>query len=214
MKTKNLWKNDVERAWDSHQRTLTTASASDIFTYGGLLDRVSSAGYETPIFAPGTVQMILEQKFSYDELKFISNARLAQMTIPDIDRLISLLEKLKNEINKLPLPANGILTSPSYQSPSWGYKPYYHPMQTTIQPLYGCPAPNAEKQAGPNEPDPQYTATATVSIDNPNGIVINTNPVSLAEDASAENILKYAEKLTNELAEDNADESKNNNDEG
>lgn len=209
---KKMWKNDVENAWGSHQRTLSTAAASDVFTYGGLLDRVSSAGYETPIFAPGTVQMILEQKFSYDELKFISNARLAQMTIPDIDRLISLLEKLKNEIHKLPLPANDILVSPSHQSPSWGYKPYYHPRQSTIQPLYGCPAPNCEEQAGPNEPDPQYTAT--LSVDNPDGITIDPNPVSLAEDASAENIFKYAEKLANELAEDNSDESKNNNDEG
>lgn len=204
---RKMWKNDVENAWNSHQRTLTTAAASDVFTYGGLLDRVSAAGYETPIFAPGTVQMLLEQKFSYDDLKFISNARLAQMTIPDIDRLISLLEKLKDEIKKLPVPENGI-----YQSPSWGYKPYYYPRQSTIQPLYGCPAPNNEEQAGPNEPDPQYTAT--VSVDNPDGIVINTNPVSLAEDASAENILKYAEKLANELAEDNTDESKNNNNEG
>lgn len=172
----------VESSWLSYQNKLTSAAASDVFTYGGLLDRVNSTGYETQLFVSGTVQMILEQKFSYDDLKFISNARLAQMTISDIDRLISLLEKLKKEIQKI--PENGILAPPSYQSPRWGYSPYYRPMQSTIQPLNGWSASN--------EPDPQYTST--LSAGDPDGITINPNPGSLIED--------------------NNNESENNNDKG
>ena len=145
---------DAEMAWNERQRKAQTAMTSDIYTNGGLLDRTSATGYEEPVFYPSTIRQILERDFSYEELKFISGARLANMSMTDIDRLISLLEKLKKSIKDIPV--NGLPTPVTPSTPSWG-TPYYG-FGGSVQPLYGCPIPQhveAEAQKGPNEPDEQ-----------------------------------------------------------
>ena len=146
---------DAENAWNEHQRKAATAMTSDIYTNGGLLDRTNAMGYEQPVFYPSTIQQILERDFSYEELKFISGARLANMSMTDIDRLISLLEKLKKSIKNI--PTNGLPTPVTPSTPSWN-NPYYYGIGGGVQPLYGCPIPQhveAEAQKGPNEPDEQ-----------------------------------------------------------
>ena len=151
---------DAENAWNEHQRKATTAMSSDIYTNGGLLDRTNSMGYETPVFYPPTIQQILERDFSYEELKFIAGARLPNMSMADIDRLISLLEKLKKSIKNI--PANGLPTPVTPSSPSWN-APYYG-FGGGVQPLYGCPIPQhveEEAQKGPNEPDEQSSDEKT-----------------------------------------------------
>lgn len=146
---------DAEMAWNERQRKAETAMTSDIYTNGGLLDRTNAMGYEQPAaFYPSTIQQILERDFSYEELKFIAGARLPNMSMTDIDRLISLLEKLKKSIKDIPV--NGLPTPVTPSTPSWG-TPYYG-IGGGVQPLYGCPIPQhveAEAQKGPNEPDEQ-----------------------------------------------------------
>jgi hypothetical protein len=152
---------DAEMAWNERQRKAQTAMTSDIYTNGGLLDRTSATGYEEPVFYPSTIRQILERDFSYEELKFISGARLANMSMADIDRLISLLEKLKKSIKNI--PANGLPTPVTPSTPSWG-TPYYG-FGGSVQPLYGCPIPQhveAEAQKGPNEPDDQEKETPSL----------------------------------------------------
>ena len=97
---------DAENAWNEHQRKAATAMTSDIYTNGGLLDRTNAMGYEQPAFYPSTTQQILERDFSYEELKFIAGARMSNMSMADIDRLISILEKLKKSIKNIPV--NGL----------------------------------------------------------------------------------------------------------
>ena len=152
---------DAENAWNEHQRKAATAMTSDIYTNGGLLDRTNAMGYEQPVFYPSTIQQILERDFSYEELKFISGARLANMSMADIDRLISLLEKLKKSVKDIPV--NGLPTPVTPSTPSWG-TPYYG-FGGSVQPLYGCPIPQhveAEAQKGPNEPDDQEKETPSL----------------------------------------------------
>ena len=146
---------DAENAWNEHQRKAATAMTSDIYTNGGLLDRTNAMGYDQPTFYPSPIQQILERDFSYEELKFISSARLNNMSMTDIDRLISLLEKLKKSIKDIPV--NGLPTPVTPSTPSWN-TPYYYGIGGGVQPLYGCPIPQhveAEAQKGPNEPDEQ-----------------------------------------------------------
>lgn len=152
---------DAEMAWNERQRKAQTAMTSDIYTNGGLLDRTSATGYEEPVFYPSTIRQILERDFSYEELKFISGARLANMSMADIDRLISLLEKLKKSVKDIPV--NGLPTPVTPSTPSWG-APYYG-FGGSVQPLYGCPIPQhveAEAQKGPNEPDDQEKETPSL----------------------------------------------------
>lgn len=153
---------DAENAWNEHQRKAATAMTSDIYTNGGLLDRTNAMGYEQPAFYPSTTQQILERDFSYEELKFIAGARLSNMSMADIDRLISLLEKLKKSIKNIPV--NGLPTPISPSTPSWN-TPYYYGIGGGVQPLYGCPIPQhveAEAQKGPNEPDEQEKETPSL----------------------------------------------------
>lgn len=151
---------DAENAWHEHQRKASTAMTSDIYTNGGLLDRNNSMGYEQPVFYPSTIQQILERDFSYEELKFVAGARLMTMSMTDIDRLISLLEKLKKSIKNI--PTNGLPTPVTPSTPSWN-TPYYG-FGGGVQPLYGCPIPQhveEEAQKGPNEPDEQSSDEKT-----------------------------------------------------
>lgn len=166
---------EAENAWNERQRKASTAMISDIYTNGGILDRINAMGYEQPMLYPSTIQQILERDFSYEELKFIAGARLPNMSMADIDRFISLLEKLKKCIKNI--PANGLPTPVTPSTPSWN-TPYYDGFGGGVQPSYPMEIPkewmgetpsdisrrqmgtddftaliNDDVQKGPNEPD-------------------------------------------------------------
>lgn len=138
---KPLGSQEAENAWYEHKRKSESAMSSDIYTNGGLLDRYNAMGYEQPMFYPSTIQQLLEKDFSYEELKFIAGARLMHMSMADIDRLISLLEKLKKSIKNI--PTNGLPTPVTPSTPSWN-NPYYG-FGGGVQPLYGCPIPQDQR---------------------------------------------------------------------
>ena len=131
--------SDVEQVWFEHQRKARESASNDIYTNGGLLDSSNSMGFQVlpPYGAPVISRDILENEFSYSELKFISNARLLAMTAPDVDKLILLLKRFKHflEVKGLTV-GQGTYGTPNYFIPQYN---------TNVQPLYGCPNPQDQR---------------------------------------------------------------------
>lgn len=173
---------EAETVWYNHSRAVQEAMNNDIYTNGGLLDNTTYAGYIVPQTFGSIGKTILEREFTYEELSFISRCRLHSITIGDLDRLISLLEKFRDKCKTAAFdPFFG--QSMPQQPPVWN-----NPYSSYVQPLYGAPVPmeipkewtgetpsdisrrqmgpknwgdysaqssNDEVQKGPNEPDEQ-----------------------------------------------------------
>lgn len=161
---------EAENVWHEHQRKAATAMTSDIYTNGGLLDRNNSMGYEQPVFYPSTIQQILERDFSYEELKFIAGARLMTMSMADIDRLISLLEKLKEFIKNI--PTNGLPTPVTPSTPSWN-TPYYgfgggvqpsYPMEIPKEWMGETPSDISRRQMSPKNWDDHFASLSNDDV--------------------------------------------------
>ena len=173
--------NEAEAAWLEQMSKYRAAMNNDIYTNGGLLDNTTKFGFNQPqIYGSDQLaKQILETEFTYEELSFISRCRLKSMTLPDIDRLVSLIERFKHSFEaKGRTMAQGINGTPNYFIPQYN---------TNVQPLYGAPVPmsippewkgetpcdlsrrqmgskewndyftslNNDVQKGPNEPDEQ-----------------------------------------------------------
>ena len=126
---------EVEQVWYEYQRKARDSASNDIYTNGGLLDSSNSMGYQVipPYGAPMISREILENEFSYGELKFISNARLLTMTVPDVEKLIMLLTRFKQSLEVKGLTSGqGTIGYPN------NFVPAYN---SNVQPLYGCPIP-------------------------------------------------------------------------
>lgn len=158
-KRKPLGSEEVENVWYTHKRVAQEAMNNDPYTNGGLLDSTNHLGYViAQPFGVGLAKVILEKEFTYEELQFISRCRLQNISAPDLDRLIALLNKFKKKLMTINWDAAMGNTAP-------GYNPSYNGWNNpnlfggpSIQPLYGCPIPQhveAEAQNGPNEPDEQ-----------------------------------------------------------
>lgn len=158
-KRKPLGSEEVENVWYTHKRVVQEAMNNDPYTNGGLLDSTNNLGYiVAQPFGVNPAKMILEKEFTYEELQFISRCRLQNISAPDLDRLIALLNKFKKKIIASNWDAVMNNTAP-------GYNPSYNGWNNpnlfggpSIQPLYGCPIPQhveEEAQKGPNEPDEQ-----------------------------------------------------------
>lgn len=178
---------EAETVWYNHSRAVQEAMNNDIYTNGGLLDNTTYAGYIVPQPFGSTGKTILEREFTYEELSFISRCRLHSITIGDLDRLISLLEKFRDKCKAL----DPFGQSMPQQPPVWN-----NPYSSYVQPLYGAPVPmeipkewmgetpsdisrrqmgpknwgdysapssNDEVQKGPNEPDEQEEKKASFS---------------------------------------------------
>lgn len=130
---------EVEQVWYEYQRKAREAATNDIYTNGGLLDSSNGMGFQVmpPYGAPVISRDILENYFSYSELKFISNARLLTMTAPDVDKLIMLLKRFKQtlEVKGLTM-GQGTNGTPNYFIPQYN---------SNVQPLYGCPIPQEQR---------------------------------------------------------------------
>lgn len=173
--------NEAEAAWLEQMSKYRTAMNNDIYTNGGLLDNTTKFGYNQPqIYGSNQLaRQILETEFTYEELSFISGCRLQNMTIPDMHRLRSLIERFEHCLKVRGLTAGqGTNGTPNYFIPQYN---------TNVQPLYGAPVPmsippewkgetpcdlsrrqmgskewndyfaslNNDVQKGPNEPDEQ-----------------------------------------------------------
>ena len=197
-----LGEAEVEHVWQQYNSVARAAMESDIYTHGGLLDTVQSPAF--PGFYASPTRGPIESSFTYEELQFISRCRLFSMTVPDIERLISLLNKFKDVLSNNSDPIN---TNGCGYFPQRTYRPFqpYVPQQSTVQPLYGCPAPNNASNDGIT-PRMDSNSLATISMPNENGIAINTEKVSLTEDSSAEAILKRAEEIDNAVRTESSDE--------
>lgn len=155
---KPLGSEEVENVWYTHKRVVQEAMNNDPYTNGGLLDSTNHLGYiVAQPFGVGLAKMILEQEFTYEELQFISRCRLQNISTPDLDRLIGLLNKFKEKIMSTNWENTMGNTVPGY-NPS--YNGWNNPnlFGGSVQPLYGCPIPQhveEEAQKGPNEPDEQ-----------------------------------------------------------
>lgn len=126
---------EVEQVWYEYQRKARDSASNDIYTNGGLLDSSNSMGYQVmpPYGAPMISREILENEFSYSELKFISTARLLTMTVPDVEKLIMLLTRFKQSLEVKGLTSGqGTIGYPN------NFVPAYN---SNVQPLYGCPIP-------------------------------------------------------------------------
>jgi hypothetical protein len=164
-KRKPLGSEEVENVWYTHKRVAQEAMNNDPYTNGGLLDSTNHLGYViAQPFGVGLAKMILEKEFTYEELQFISRCRLQNISAPDLDRLIALLNKFKKKLMTTNWDAAMGNTAP-------GYNPSYNGWNNpnlfggpSIQPLYGCPIPQhveEEAQKGPNEPDEQSSDEKT-----------------------------------------------------
>ena len=167
--------NEAEAAWLDQMSKYRTAMNNDIYTNGGLLDNTTKFGYAQPqMYGSNQIaRQILETEFTYEELSFISGCRLPSMTLPDIDRLMSLIKRFKQAFEAKGLTmGHGTVGYPN------NFVPQYN---TNVQPLYGAPAPMSippewmgvtssgisrrqmgtkdwdwdDVQKGPNEPDEQ-----------------------------------------------------------
>lgn len=130
---------EVEQVWYEYQRKARDSASNDIYTNGGLLDSSNSMGYQVmpPYGAPMISREILENEFSYSELKFISTARLLTMTVPDVEKLIMLLTRFKQSLEVKGLTSGqGTIGYPN------NFVPAYN---TNVQPLYGCPIPQDQR---------------------------------------------------------------------
>lgn len=130
---------DVEQVWFEHQRKSREAASNDIYTNGGLLDSSNGSGFQVlpPFGAPVISRDILENYFSYSELKFMSNARLLTMTVPEVDKLIMLLKRFKQS-----LEVKGLTMGQSTNGTPNYFIPQYN---SNVQPLYGCPIPQDQR---------------------------------------------------------------------
>lgn len=92
--------NEAESIWLDQMSKYRSAANNDIYTNGGLLDNVSKYGFNTPHVYNNFpfAKDVLEREFTYEELSFISRCRLTNITIPEIDRLISLIKKYKEKL--------------------------------------------------------------------------------------------------------------------
>ena len=111
--------NEAEAAWLEQMTKYRTAMNNDIYTNGGLLDNTTKFGFiQHQVY--GSTQLpkqILENEFTYEELSFISRCRLANMTIPDIDRLVKLIQRFRTK-----------LISSNYMQAQQNQTPYFYPM--------------------------------------------------------------------------------------
>ena len=132
---------EAETVWYNHRRAVQEAMNNDIYTNGGLLDNMTYAGYIVPQPFGSTGKTILEREFTYEELSFISRCRLHSITIGDLDRLISLLEKFRDKCKTVALDPFG--QPMPQQPPVWNnpYPSYGFGLNGNVQPLYGCPVP-------------------------------------------------------------------------
>lgn len=197
-----LGEAEVSNVWMQYNSIVRSAMENDVYTHGGLLDNVHP---QVPGFYASPTRTLIEGSFTYEEMQFISRCRLFSMTVPDIERLIGLLNKYKDVLsnNSDPINTNGYGYFP--QRTYRPFQPYYVPQQSTVQPLYGCPAPNSAPIDGIT-PRMDSNSLATISMPNENGIVLNTEKVSLTEDSSAEAILKRAEEIDNAVRAEKSDE--------
>ena len=134
--------NEAENAWLEQMTKFRTAANNDPYTNGGLLDSVNHLGYViAQPFGAGPAKMILEKEFTYEELQFISRCRLQNISLPDLERLISLLNRFKEKLMTTNWETTMGNTVPGY-TPS--YNGWNNPNMfggTSVQPLYGAPAP-------------------------------------------------------------------------
>lgn len=139
--------NEAEAAWLDQMSKYRTAMQNDIYSNGGLLDSTTKFGYMTPQVYGGISlgKDVLEREFTYEELAFISRCRLPGMTVPDIDRLISLIKKYKEKL----IAAN---VQQQTLQPGYSYRqvpaptPYYTYNGTPYAWLEGTPGPISEPE--------------------------------------------------------------------
>ena len=134
--------NEAENAWLEQMTKFRTAVNNDPYTNGGLLDSVNHLGYViAQPFGAGPAKLILEKEFTYEELQFISRCRLQNISAPDLDRLIALLNKFKKKLMTTNWETTMGNTAPGY-TPS--YNGWNNPNLfggSSVQPLYGAPVP-------------------------------------------------------------------------
>lgn len=192
---------EAETVWYNHRHAVQEAMNNDIYTYGGLLDNMSYAGYIVPQPFGSTGKTILEREFTYEELSFISRCRLHSITMGDLGRLISLLEKFRDKCKTTALDPFG--QPMPQQPPVWNNPPYYGGFGG-VQTLYGCPVPQNtyEAQKGPNEPDEQEEKQPSFSSS-----VWNNKPRTIAESLygmygvpNPGYVKKYPEETSNVLS--------------
>lgn len=134
--------NEAENAWLEQMTKFRTAVNNDPYTNGGLLDSVNHLGYViAQPFGAGPAKLILEKEFTYEELQFISRCRLQNISLPDLERLISLLNRFKEKLMTTNWETTMGNTVPGY-TPS--YNGWNNPNLfggSSVQPLYGAPVP-------------------------------------------------------------------------